>query len=340
MAKIVTLGEIMLRLSSPEHSRIVQAKSFDVCYAGGEANVAVSLSHFGHDAYFISKIPNNEVGEACVKALRNENVKLDYLVRGGDRLGIYYLESGSSLRASKVIYDRKYSSFSLSKISEYQLKKALKGAKIFHFSGITPALSKECAKLTLKACQIAKELGVTVSCDLNYRKKLWSKEEAREVMVPLMEYVDICIGNEEDAEACLGYKPNADVLKGKTDAEGYKNIFVEMMKRFNFKYVASTLRESFSASHNGWKALLYDGNKFYESKRYDIEPIVDRVGSGDSFSAGLIHGLLIFENKQDALEFAVAASALKHTIPGDFNQVSEEEVINLMKGDASGRVSR
>lgn len=340
MAKVVTLGEIMLRLSTPGHERFVQSKSFDVCYGGGEANVAVSLAHYGHDAYFISKLPNNDIGESALKVLRAEKVNVDYVARGGNRVGIYYLESGSALRASKVIYDRANSAISEALFSDFQLEKALKGASVFHFSGITPALSDNCAKLVQKACKIAKKLGILVSCDLNYRKKLWSKEKARSVMIPLMNYVDICIGNEEDAESCLGYKPNSDVVGGKTDASGYKDIFVRMKNDFNFKIVASTLRESFSASHNGWKALMYDGEKFYESKRYDINPIVDRVGAGDSFSGGLIHGLLTYEDKQIALEFAVAASALKHTIPGDFNHVSVDEVINLMNGDGSGRVVR
>lgn len=340
MAKVVTLGELMLRLSTPDHQRFVQVNKFDVCFGGGEANVAVSLAHYGHDAYFISKLPNNDIGEAAIKALRAENVKTDFVSRGGDRIGIYYLESGSSLRASKVIYDRANSAIATSKINDYQIEKALKGASIFHFSGITPALSENTAKLVEKACKTAKKLGILVSCDLNYRKKLWDKEKARSVMKPLMQYVDICIGNEEDAEACLGYKPDSDVEAGKTDASGYKNIFKQMQKDFGFKIVASTLRESYSASHNGWKALMFDGEKFYESKHYDICPIVDRVGAGDSFSAGLIHGLLNFNDKQKALEFAVAASALKHTIPGDFNQVTEQEVINLMNGDGSGRVVR
>ncbi|MCQ2794956.1 MAG: sugar kinase [Bacilli bacterium] len=340
MAKIVTLGEIMLRLSSPLNSRLSAANTFDVCYGGGEANVAVSLAHYGHDAYYVSKLPDNPIGDAAFNALRKEGVKTDFIVRGGKRLGIYYLETGSSMRASVVVYDRAKSAIAESHTKEYQLKEALKGAKIFHFSGITPALSANCAELTLEACKMAKKLGVLVSCDLNFRKKLWTKEQAQKVMRPLMKYVDICIGNEEDAENCLGFKPDSDVLKGKTDAAGYKAIFKAMAKTFDFKFVATTLRESFSASHNGWKALLYDGKKFYESKRYDINPIVDRVGSGDSFSAGLIHGLLTYKNRQDAVEFAVAASALKHTIPGDFNQVSIKEVEALMKGDGSGRVSR
>ena len=341
MAKIVTLGEIMLRLSSKGNSRLLSCKELDVCYGGGEANVAVSLAHYHHDAYFVSKLPNNDLGESAVRELRKENVRVDYIARGGDRIGIYYLETGSSIRPSKVTYDRKNSAIAEASLEDLDLEAALKGADVFHFSGITPALSKNCAQIVEKACQIAKRNGALVSCDLNYRKKLWSKEEARKVMIPLMKYVDVCIGNEEDAEACLGYKPNSDVLKGKVEAEGYKDIFKKMLKDFDFKIVASTLRESLSASHNGWKAMLYDGNKFYESRRYDIYPIVDRIGSGDAFSAGLIHGLLSYKDDlQKALEFAVAASALKHTIPGDFNQVSEEEVLNLMNGDASGRVAR
>ena len=340
MAKVVTLGEIMLRLSSPDHSRFVQSKQFDVCYGGGEANVAVSLAHYGHEAYFLSKIPCNEIGDSAIRALNTENVNTDFVVRGGDRLGIYFLESGSAMRASKVIYDRANSAISLAKPNEFKIRKALKGASVFHFSGITPALSKYSAKLTERVCKIAKDMGITVSCDLNFRKKLWSKEQAQKVMISLMKYVDICIGNEEDAENCLGFKPNSDVTAGKTDANGYKEIFKEMAAKFNFKYVATTLRESISASHNGWKAMLYDGTTFFESKHYDILPIVDRVGAGDSFSAGLIHGLLTYKDKQKAIEFATAASALKHTIPGDFNQVSVEEVEKLMNGDGSGRVAR
>ena len=340
MGKIVTLGEIMLRLSTNGNERIEGTNNFCVCYGGGEANVAVSLAHYGHDAYFVSKLPNNDLGKGALRSLTVEGVKTDYINFGGDRLGIYYLETGASIRASKVIYDRKHSSFSMSEISEFDFEKILKDADVFHFSGITPALSENCAKITELACKTAKKLGVLVSCDLNYRKKLWSTSEAQKVMKPLMQYVDICIGNEEDAQNCLGFKPDSDVTKGKTDASGYKDIFKKMQKEFGFKYVATTLRESYSASHNGWKALLFDGENFYESKHYDILPIVDRVGAGDSFSAGLIHGLLAYKDPQKALEFATAASALKHTIPGDFNRVSIDEVENLMNGDGSGRVVR
>lgn len=340
MAKIVTMGEIMLRLSTPGNQRFSQAFSFDANYGGGEANVAVSLAHYGHEAYFVSKLPDNDIGENALRALRAENVRTDFLLRGGERLGIYFLETGSSLRPSKVIYDRFHSSFSQSHYGEYALEEALRGAAFFHFSGITVALGQSCAELVERACRIAKENGVTVCCDLNYRKKLWSKPEARAAMVPLMEYVDVLIGNEEDMEACLGYVPSGDVAKGQTDAEGYMDIFRRLHQDFSLAYVVSTLRESHSASHNGWKALLFDGQRFYRSKHYDIEPIVDRVGAGDSFAAGLIHGLSKFPSLQQALDFAVAASALKHTIPGDFNRVSEDEVLNLCNGDGSGRVSR
>ena len=338
--KIITLGEIMLRLSTPGNTRIVQSDSFDVNYGGGEANVAVSLANYGHDAYYVTKLPKHEVGQAAVNALRRYGVHTDYIVRGGNRVGIYYLESGSAMRPSKVIYDRADSAIAKANSSDFDFDAIMEGADWFHFSGITPAISDSAAELTLIACKKSKEHGVKVSCDLNYRKKLWSVEKAQSVMTPLMEYVDVCIGNEEDAQYCLGFKPDADVEAGNTSADGYYSIFKQMKEKFNFEYVVSTLRESYSASHNGWKALIYDGKEFYESKHYDIEPIVDRVGGGDSFSGGLIHGLLTMDNMKDALEFAVAASALKHTINGDFNLVSKEEVESLAKGNANGRVQR
>ena len=330
----------MLRLSTPGNTRIVQSDSFDVNYGGGEANVAVSLANYGHDAYYVTKLPKHEVGQAAVNALRRYGVHTDYIVRGGNRVGIYYLESGSAMRPSKVIYDRADSAIAKANSSDFDFDTIMEGADWFHFSGITPAISDSAAELTLIACKKAKEHGVKVSCDLNYRKKLWSVEKAQSVMTPLMEYVDVCIGNEEDAQYCLGFKPDADVEAGNTSADGYYSIFKQMNEKFNFEYVVSTLRESYSASHNGWKALIYDGKEFYESKHYDIEPIVDRVGGGDSFSGGLIHGLLTMDNMKDALEFAVAASALKHTINGDFNLVSKEEVESLAKGNANGRVQR
>lgn len=338
--KIITLGEIMLRLSTPGNTRFVQSDQFDVVYGGGEANVAVSLANYGYDSYYVTKLPKHEIGQSAVNALRRYGVHTDYIARGGDRVGIYYLETGASMRPSKVIYDRANSSIAKAIPEDFDFDQIMDGADWFHFSGITPAISDEGAILTKIACEAAKRHNVKVSCDLNFRKKLWTTEKAQSIMRPLMKYVDVCIGNEEDAELCLGFKPNANIEKGNTDASGYHEIFKQMKEEFQFELVVSTLRESFSASHNGWKALIYDGKEFYESKHYNIEPIVDRVGGGDSFSGGLIHGLLTKDSYKEALEFAVAASALKHTINGDFNLVSKEEVETLCNGDSSGRVQR
>ncbi|MBF1537524.1 MAG: sugar kinase, partial [Prevotella salivae] len=318
----------------------VQSESFQIFPGGGEANVAVSLANYGHTACFVSKLPSHEIGQIAVNALRRYGVKTEYISRGGDKVGLYYAETGASMRPSKVIYDRAHSAIAEADISDFDFDKIMEDADWFHWSGITPAISDKAAEIVRVACEAAKRHGVTVSVDLNFRKKLWTSEKAISVMRPLMQYVDVCIGNEEDANMCLGYKPDADVEGGKTDAEGYYEIFKGMMKEFGFKYVVSTLRESYSASHNGWKALIYDGKTFYESKHYDINPIIDRVGGGDSFSAGLIHGLLSYKDQAKALEFAVAASALKHTIPGDFNLVSTSEVESLAKGNANGRVQR
>lgn len=340
MAKIITMGEIMLRLSSQGNSRFIQSDSFDVNYGGGEANVAVSLQNYGNEAFFVSKVPEHEIGQAAVNSLRRFGVHTRYVSRGGERLGVYYLETGCSLRPSKVIYDRSHSSISEASPCDFDFETIFAGADWFHWSGITPALSDNAAECIRRACIEAKKAGVVISCDLNFRKKLWSSEKAQSVMRPLMQYVDVCIGNEEDAEMCLGYHPDADVDGGKTDAEGYKPVFQKLMQDYGFKYVVSTLRESYSASVNGWKAMIYDGNEFYTSRRYEIKPIVDRVGGGDSFSAGIIHGLANGKPMQWALEFAVAASALKHTIPGDVNLVSASEVECLMNGNGNGRVER
>ena len=340
MAKIITLGEIMLRLSPEGSDRFIQSDHFRIIPGGGEANVAVSVANYGHEAYFVSKLPKHEIGQIAVNALRRYGVNTQFIARGGERVGLYYAETGASMRPSKVIYDRSHSSIAEAEPTDFDFDAIMEGAQWFHWSGITPAVSDKAAQITKLACEAAKRHGVTVSVDLNFRKKLWSSEKAISVMRPLMQYVDVCIGNEEDAQLCLGFKPDADVEGGKTDASGYYGIFQGMMREFAFKYVVSTLRESFSASHNGWKALIYDGKEFYESKRYDIEPIIDRVGGGDSFAGGLIHGLLTKPTQGEALEFAVAASAMKHTIPGDFNLVSVEEVESLASGNASGRVQR
>jgi 2-dehydro-3-deoxygluconokinase len=338
--KVVTMGEIMLRLSPPNNLRFVQTDSFDVVWGGGEANVAVSLANYGLDAYFVTKLPEHEIGQAAVNSLRRYGVNTDYIARGGDRVGIYYAETGASVRASKVIYDRARSAIAEADVSDFDFDEIFKDADWFHWSGITPAISDKATELTEAALIAAKKHGVTVSVDLNYRKKLWTPEKARKVMTHLMQYVDVCIGNEEDADITLGFKPGkSDVTTGELDLEGYKDIFKQMKDKFGFKYVGSTLRESYSASDNGWSAMIYDGNEYYRSKVYKLH-IVDRVGGGDSFAAGLIYGLVTGKPVGEALEFAVAASSLKHTIYGDYNLVSIAEVENLAGGDASGRVQR
>lgn len=340
MAKIITMGEIMLRLSAPGYQRIIQSDSFDVSFGGAEANVAVSLANYGHEASFVTKVPANPIGESAVASLRKYHVNCEFVVRGGERLGIFFLETGASMRASKVIYDRAHSSMAEADPSDFDFDKIFDGADWFHFTGITPAISDKAAILTEEALKEAKRKNIPVSVDLNYRKKLWPTEKAQKVMTNLMQYVDVCIGNEEDAEKALGFKPGkTDVANGKLELSGYQDIFERMMEQFHFQYVASTLRESCSASDNGWSACIYNGKDFYHSRRYDIR-IVDRVGSGDAFAAGLICGLLEKKPMEDALEFAVAASSLKHTLPGDFNLITREEVELLAGGDISGRVQR
>ncbi len=343
MAKVITMGEIMLRLSTPGNEKILQADEFDINYGGGEANVAVSLANYGHDAEFVTKVPKNPIGEAAVASLRKMNVGTRFIARGGERLGIYFLETGSAMRASNVIYDRAHSAISEAEPSDFDFDEIFKGADWFHFTGITPAVSDKAAELTELACKAAKKAGVKVSCDLNFRKKLWSSEKAQKVMSNLMQYVDVCIGNEEDAEKVLGFKPGeTDVTSGDLKLDGYKSIFEQMVKKFNFEYVISSLRVSHSASDNGWSACIYsrDTKEFYHSREYRISPIVDRVGGGDSFAGGVICGLLDGKDFKAALEYGVATSALKHTIPGDFNLVSRADVDNLVGGDGSGRVQR
>ena len=340
MGKFVTFGEIMLRLAPLNYDRFVQSKEFGVVYGGGEANVAVSLANYGKDAYFVTKLPKHEIGQSAVNELRRYGVDTSLITRGGDRVGIYFCEKGASQRASKVIYDRAHSAIAEAKKEDFNWKEIFEGAEWFHFTGITPALSDNCAEITLEAVKAAKEAGVTVSVDLNFRKKLWSTEKAGRVMGEIVKYCDVVIANEEDAEKVFGIKAEeTDITSGHLSDEGYKKVAQELVDRFDLKYVAITLRESFSASDNGWSAMMYDTKEFYKSKRYDVR-IVDRVGGGDSFGAGLIHGLTSGMSNQDALEYAVAASCLKHTIEGDFNLVSIEEVETLMKGDASGRVQR
>lgn len=338
--KVVTLGEIMMRLSTPGFERFVQSDSFDVTYGGGEANVAVAVSNYGLNGVFVSKVPDNALGQAAINHLRRYGVDTNFIARGGKRLGIYFLETGASMRASQVIYDRADASIADADVSEFDFDKILDGADWFHTTGITPALSDKAAALTEAALKTAKAKGITTSIDLNYRKKLWSKEKAREVMTNLCQYVDVCIGNEEDAETTLGFKSSGtDITKGELNLAGYKDVFQQMKQKFGFKYIASTLRESYSASDNGWSALVYDGNEFYHTKQYQVR-IVDRVGSGDSFASGFIYGLVTGLSMNEAAEFGVGASALKHTIPGDLNHATLAEVQTLIKGDASGRVQR
>ena len=341
--KVVTLGEIMLRLSTPGFQRFVQAQAFDVTYGGGEANVAVALANYGLDSHFVSKLPTHEIGQAALNHLRRFGVGTDYVVRGGDRLGVYFLETGASQRASKVIYDRAESAVTTLTSDEVDLGAAFEGARWFHFTGITPALGETARQLVAEAAEAAQAAGATVSCDLNFRAKLWTTDEAQATMRPLMEHVDVCIANEEDAEKCLGLTAGeTDVHGAELDEEGYFRLAERLKEEFDFETVAITLRESFSASHNGWSAVLHDDKECktpVRSTRYDIQ-IVDRVGGGDSFASGLIAGLLQKDDTREALEFAVAASCLKQTIPGDFNLVSREEVDKLAAGGGSGRVER
>jgi len=338
--KVVTLGEIMLRLSTPDFKRFVQADTFDITYGGGEANVAAALCNYGLNGTFISKVPDNAIGQAAINHLRRYGVDTQFIAKGGERLGIYFLETGASMRASQVIYDRAGASIADVKPEEFDWDKILDGADWFHTTGITPALSDKASVLAETALKTAKAKGITTSIDLNYRKKLWSKEKAREVMTKLCQYVDVCIGNEEDADTTLGFKAaHTDVTKGELNLDGYKDVFRQMKDKFGFKFIASSLRESHSASDNGWSALVYDGSDFHHTRKYNVR-IVDRVGSGDSFASGLIFGLVTGMPMPEAAEFGVAASAIKHTIPGDLNHATLAEVKELIKGDGSGRVQR
>lgn len=340
MGKVITFGEIMLRLAPEGYYRFVQAEKYGATYGGGEANVSVSLANFGLDTAFVTKLPKHEIGQAGVNSLRRFGVDTSYIVRGGDRVGIYYLEKGASQRPSKVIYDRAGSAIATAKKEDFDWNKIFEDAEWFHFTGITPALGDEIAEICLEACKAAKAKGITVSCDLNYRNKLWSKEKAGKVMAKLCEYVDVCIANEEDANDVFGIKAkDTDVTTGKVNHEGYKDVAKQLADRFGFKKVAITLRGSISANDNNWAAMLYDGSDYYFSKNYLIH-IVDRVGGGDSFGAGLIYSLINNYGSQETIEFAVAASCLKHSIEGDFNMVTVDEVKKLAGGDGSGRVQR
>ena len=340
MTKVVTFGELMLRLAPEGYNRLLQNDRMSATFGGGEANVAVSLANFGIESSFVSKLPLNAVGQAGVNSLRYFGVDTSAIVRGGDRTGIYFVEKGASQRGSVCIYDRAGSALSLACIEDFDWSKILEGADWFHFTGITPALGDNVAKICEEACKTAKDLGVKISCDLNYRAKLWSREKARAVMSELCKYVDVCIANEEDAKDVFGIEADAtDIYGGKLNHQGYKTVATQLAEQFGFEKVAITLRGSISASDNDWAAMLYDGKEFWFSKPYHLH-IVDRVGGGDSFGAGLIYSLVTGKTSSEAIEFAVAASALKHSIEGDYNRVTVAEVERLVGGDGSGRVQR
>ena len=345
MSKVVTFGEIMLRLATPQYLRFSQTDSFSATFGGGEANVAVSLANYGVEVDFVTRLPQNDIAASCVAELRKRNVGVGNIVYGGERLGIYFLETGAVARPSKVVYDRAHSSISTIESGMIDWDKVFEGADWFHWTGITPAISASAAAVCLEACQAANKRGITVSCDLNFRKNLWKYgKSASEIMPALVECCDIILGNEEDAEKVFGIKPegfDVTATEGKVDSAAFRSVCEQLMERFpRAKKVIITLRGSINANHNTWGGVLFDGERLYQSPRYDITHIVDRVGGGDSFMGGLIYGLREYKDDERALDFAVAASCLKHTIYGDFNLVTVSEVENLMRGDGSGRVSR
>ncbi|MCQ2162949.1 MAG: sugar kinase [Bacteroidales bacterium] len=345
MPKVITFGEIMLRLSTPGYLRFPQARQFDATFGGGEANVAVSLANYGIDAEFVTRLPDNDIAKSCLRDLHSYGVSTDNCIFGGERLGIYFLETGAVARPSKVVYDRAHSSISTIEPGTIDWDKVFEGADWFHWTGITPAISQSAADVCLEATKAANRLGVFVSCDLNYRKNLWKYgKTAAEVMPALVEGCDLILGNEEDAEKEFGIKPegfDAEQTDGSIDQTRFESVCRQLMERFpRCRKVAITLRGSINANHNTWGGVIFNGKELLQSRRYDITHIVDRVGGGDSFMGGLIYGLLTYADDQKAIEFAAAASCLKHTIFGDYNQVSVAEVENLMKGNGSGRVSR
>ena len=340
MARIVTFGELMLRLAPNGYYRFFQNDQLQATFGGGEANVAVSLANYGMDAAFVTKLPRHAIGQAAVDSLRYFGVDTSNIVRGGERVGIYYLEKGASQRGSVCIYDRAYSAIQMADPADFDWDAIFEGADWFHFTGITPALGENLVEICKAACIAAKAKGVKISCDLNYRGKLWTRDQARAAMTELCKYVDVCISNEEDAKDVFGIEAeNTDIYGGKLNKEGYKSVAKQLADKFGFEKVAITLRTSISANDNDWAAMLYDGTDYCFSKEYHLH-IVDRVGGGDSFGGGLIYALLSGKTTQEAVEFAVAASALKHSVEGDFNRVSVSEVEKLAKGDGSGRVQR
>lgn len=340
MKKVVTFGEIMLKLSAKGYQRLLQAKEMNVEYAGAEANVAVSLANFGTPVSFVSRVPENDFGRAACMTLRAFGVQTDFMLRGGNRMGIYFAEKGASQRSSKVVYDRQDSAISTASPADFDWENIFKDAQWFHFTGITPALSKNLADICLQACQQAKKMGLTVSCDLNYRSKLWTKEDARETMSRLAEYIDVCIANESDVADVFGIEAKgSDVEQGQLQRASYEIVAEQLLRKFNFQKVAITLRESISANDNNWSAMLYDGSKVFHSRKYAVH-IVDRIGSGDAFAAGLVYSLLNGYDSQKTVDFATAASCLKHSIEGDFNLVRVAEVESLMNNNFTGRIQR
>ncbi len=342
MPKIVTFGELMVRLQPYNYERFVQADHLEFTFGGGEANVAVSLANFGLDAAFVTKLPAHAIGQAAVNSLRRYGVDTSKIVRGGDRVGVYYNEKGASQRGSVCIYDRAHSAIAEASPGDFDWDAIFEGADWFHFTGITPALGPNLVKICREACQAAKARGVKISCDLNYRGKLWTRDEARAAMTDLCQYVDVCISNEEDAKDVFGIEAErTDIHAGEINREGYKSVARQLADRFGFEKVAVTLRESRSASDNGWSAMLYDAasGECSFSRKYELH-IVDRVGGGDSFGGGLIYALLSGKADREAVEFAAAASALKHSVEGDYNMVTVSEVEKLCAGDGSGRIQR
>ena len=337
--KVLTFGELLLRLSAPGYEKLFQNDNMKATFCGGEANVAVSLSNFGVDSCFVTKLPDNDIGRASAHSLDYFRVDTSRIIYGKGRMGLYYLEKGASQRPSKIIYDRQYSAISLANEDEFNWDELFKDVGWFHWTGITPALSNNCFNILLKACKKAKDKGIIVSCDLNYRKKLWSQDGAKKAMRELVKYVDVCIGNEEDAQLALGIESKSKVEDAELSVSDYENIARTIEKEFGCKYTAFTLRESYSASRNGWSGILYHEGKSFLSRKYDIQ-LIDRVGGGDSFSAGLIYGLIKKMTCQDAIEFAVAASCLKQTIEGDYNRASVEDVFFLRDSGGNGRIQR
>lgn len=335
--KIVTMGEILLRLTTPGYSRFTQARCYNAVYGGAEANIAVFLANMGIKSYFLTRLPENEIGQSAINILRSYGVNTDYIIRGGERVGIYFLEKGTSIRPSKVVYDRKNSSICDIDIQEIDFEEAFKDADWFHVSGITPALGEKCVAFVKKAIEYAKNKGIRISVDLNYRNKLWEYDEFKKVMAEIVNGVDLCFGwiNDEDKK---GYSA-ADFSKGDADIDSFKNIFSNMQKRYNIKYIATTLRGNYSATHNVMSALIYDGKEMYQSRKYDFT-IIDRVGAGDAFAAALIYKLANDVKCSAAIEFATAASVLKHTIEGDFNICTEKEIMEVVNGNISGSVQR